>query len=155
MESNKEAILRARAYAFLLLKYRQRSENEISLRLEKKKFSQETIKETLSFLRKKNYIDDNVFARVWIKERLAKAIGPLKLKQELKLKGIEKQVIEDNLREAKETYSELDTVRELAESRFSRFKNLPFSIAQRRIYGYLLRRGFSPEIIIDVFNQLK
>ncbi len=155
MESNKEAILRARAYAFLLLKYRQRSENEISLRLEKKKFSQETIKETLAFLRKKNYIDDNVFARSWIKERLAKAIGPLKLKQELKLKGIEKQVIEDNLREAKETYSELDTVRELAESRFSRFKNLPFSIVQRRIYGYLLRRGFSPEIIIDVFNQLK
>ncbi len=155
MESNRETALKARAYVFLLLKYRQRSEYEISLGLKKKKFPQETIKETLAFLREKKFIDDNVFAGAWIKERIARGIGPLKLQRELKLKGIEKQIIEDNLRQAKDTYSELETARGLAESRLGRLKNLPLPIAKRRIYGYLLRRGFSPETIIDVLNQFE
>jgi len=154
VKNNKEIILQARARAFLLLKYRQRSEQEISERLKKKNFPQEVIQETLAFLRGKKFVDDNIFARVWIRERLAKAIGPVRLAQELKLKGIARQVIEDNLKDARETYSELDTVRELAVRRFSRLKNLDPQSAKRRIYEFLLRRGFSAEIVVDVLNQL-
>ncbi len=154
MKNNKGSAFRARAHAFLLLKYRQRSENEISERLKKKKFSEEAIKETVAFLREKKFIDDNVFARVWIKERLAKFIGPRRLIQELKLKGIEKQVIENNLREAEESYSESDTVRELAVNKFSRLKNIDPQVAKRRIYGYLVRRGFSPDAVSETLSQI-
>lgn len=153
MKNNKESALSARAYAFLLLKYRQRSENEISQRLKKKKFSEEAIKETLAFLREKKFIDDNVFARVWIRERLAKFIGPRRLIWELKLKGIEKQIIENNLSQIEEFYSESDTVRELAVNKFSRLKNIDPQVAKRRIYGYLLRRGFSPDAVSETLNQ--
>jgi len=104
-------------------------------------------------LREKKFIDDNVFARAWIRQRLAKFIGPRRLIYELKLKGIEKQVIENNLREIKESYSESDTVRELAVNKFNRLKNVDPQIAKRRIYGYLLRRGFSPDAVIDTLDQ--
>jgi regulatory protein len=146
--------LGARDYAFLLLKYRQRSEKEIKDRLKKKKFPEEAISQTLAFLREKKFIDDDTFARAWIKERLARSIGPRRLSQELKLKGIDKQIIDGNLRQALDSYNETRTVRELAESRFSRLKNLDPQTAKRRVYGYLLRRGFSPEAIIETLDQL-
>jgi regulatory protein len=155
VENNKGSALKARAYAFLLLKYRQRSEKEISDRLKKKNFPEELIKETLAFLREKKFIDDFAFARSWIRERLARSIGPRRLKQELKLKGIPPEIIEDNLREAQQFYNESETARELAASRFSRMKSLEPGVAKRRLYAYLLRRGFSPDTVIDIINQLE
>ncbi len=152
MENSK---IKARAYAFLLLKYRQRSEKEIRERLSRKKFSDETIRETIVFLKEKKFIDDNLFARAWLSERLQKAFGPRRLVRELKLKGIEKQVIENNLREVKESYNELEIARELAAGKLNRLRGLDFQIAKRRVYGYLLRRGFSPEIVMDVLNQIE
>ena len=155
MKNNKSLALKARSYAFLLLKYRQRSEKEISDRLKKKNFSEELIKETIVFLQEKKFIDDLAFSRAWIRERLAHSIGPRRLKQELKSKGISKEIIENNLRQAQESYSEAETVRELAASRLGRMKNLEPGIAKRRLYAYLLRRGFSPDIVIDAINQLE
>ena len=155
MKNNKSLALKARSYAFLLLKYRQRSEKEISDRLKKKNFPEELIKETIVFLQEKKFIDDLAFSRAWIRERLAHSIGPRRLKQELKAKGISEEIIEDNLREAQESYSEAETVRELAASRLGRMKNLEPGIAKRRLYAYLLRRGFSPDIVIDIINQLE
>ena len=155
MENNNKYCLKARAYVFLLLKYRQRSENEIRERLSRKKFPEEAIKDTIAFLKEKKFIDDNIFARAWISERLKKGLGPRRLVQELKFKGIEKQVIENNLREAKESYNELEIARELAAGRLNRLRGLDFQIAKRRVYGYLLRRGFSPEIVMDVLNQIE
>ena len=153
MKNNKSLALKARSYAFLLLKYRQRSEKEISDRLKKKKFPEELIKETIFFLQEKKFIDDLAFSRAWIRERLAHSIGPRRLKQELKAKGISEEIIEDNLREAQESYSETETIRQLVESRLSRLRNVDPRTAKRRVYGYLLRRGFSPEAVIDTINQ--
>lgn len=155
MENNKSSALKARSYAFLLLKYRQRSEKEIIDRLKKKKFPEELINETIVFLREKKFIDDLAFSQAWIRERLAHSIGPRRLKQELKSKGISEEIIENNLREAQESYSEAETVRELAASRFNRLKNVEPGAAKRRIYAYLLRRGFSPETVIDTINQFE
>jgi regulatory protein len=155
VKNNNKSELQARAYAFLLLKYRQRSVKEISQRLKNKKFPEEVISRTIEFLRGKKFLDDDLFARAWIKERLARYIGPRRLKQELKLKGITERVIEDNLKGAREFYSEPDTVRELVAKRSARLKDLDPRTAKRRIYGYLLRRGFSPESAIDALDRLE
>ncbi|MDD5166937.1 MAG: RecX family transcriptional regulator, partial [Candidatus Omnitrophica bacterium] len=64
-----ETLQKARAYAFLLLKYRLRSEKELGERLEGKKFDEATVKETLAFLKENDFIDDKVFARAWIDSR--------------------------------------------------------------------------------------
>jgi regulatory protein len=155
VKNNKDQASQAREYAFLLLKYRQRSEKELADRLKKKKFPEDVINSTLDFLRQKKFIDDNGFARAWIRERLARSIGPRRLAQELKLKGVRKQVIEDSLRETRESYSESDTVRELAASRLGRLKGLDPKAAKRRVYGYLLRRGFSTDLVIDTLNEIE
>ena len=144
---------RAKNYAFLLLKFRLRSEKEIYQRLKKKKFPEGIIQETLFFLRDKKFIDDNFFAKTWIESRLKKPLGLRRIKQELKLKGLDKEIIDSQIGEIKKGYSEQEIVIKVARQRLSKLKGIEPVKAKSRVYGYLLRRGFSPEIVIDVLNQ--
>lgn len=148
-----ESFAKARDYAFLLLKFRLRSENELSFRLKKKNFSEETAKEVVAFLKEKRFIDDNIFARAWLNSRLKRSLGLKRIKHELRQKGIDKAVIETEVGKVK-GYSETETVLELAKERLAKLKAVEPVKAKRRVYAFLLRRGFSPEIVIDTLNQL-
>jgi regulatory protein len=144
----------AKAYAFLLLKFRLRSEGELESRLKRKKFSPEVVKKTASFLKEKKFIDDVLFARGWIQSRLRRSLGARRITTELKLKGINKEIIERELSLFKENYSEQEVVTRLAEERLKKLKTTEPRSAMRRVYAYLARRGFSPEIITDVLHNL-
>lgn len=147
-------IEKAKDYAFLLLKFRMRSEKELAARLKKKKFDDEIINETLSFLKDKGFIDDNYFAKTWIESRIKKPLGIRRLKQELKLKGVDKEIIDRQIEEVKKDYSEEDVVLAVVRKKIERLRDIDPYKAKRRIYAYLLRRGFSPEIVMDAVNQL-
>jgi len=148
-----ESFDKARDYAFFLLKFRLRSENELAQRLKLKKFPEESVKEVISFLREKKFIDDNVFAKAWINSRLKRPLGLRRIKQELRQKGVDKEIIEEQSSGVKD-YSEAGTVLDLAKRRLNILKGTDQVIAKRRVYAFLLRRGFSPEIVIDTLNQL-
>jgi regulatory protein len=153
-KTSTDSLQKAKNYAFLLLKFRQRSEKEIYLRLKKKKFSQEIISQVLSFLRDKGFIDDQLFAKAWISSRLKKPLGLRRVREELKIKGIEKGIIEGEISAVKKDYSEADAVISVAKKRLSILKGIEPDKAKRRVYAYLIRRGFSPEIAIDAINNL-
>lgn len=149
-----KSVQKARDYAFLLLKFRLRSVAELYERLRKKKFGEAAIKEVLVFLKERKFIDDDLFAKTWIESRLKKPLGLRRLTQELKLKGIEKEIIDNRIEEIKKSYCEADIVGILAAMRLKKLKNIDPQKAKMRVYGYLLRRGFSPEIISDAISQL-
>lgn len=146
---------KAKNYAFLLLKFRVRSEKEIRQRLKKKKFVPEIIEETLSFLKEKKFIDDNYFAKTWIASRIKKPLGIRRLRQELRIKGIDREIIESEISEIKNNYSEEDIVTQIAKEKLKKIKGIEPQKAKRRIYAYLLRRGFSPQIVIECLNQMQ
>lgn len=154
MQNNKELLQRAKKYAFLLLKFRLRSEREIYQRLKRKKFPEEIIQQTLSFLKDKRFIDDNFFAKAWIQARIKKPLGFRRIKQELKLKGLDKEIIDSQISEIRKNYAEEDIVRKISKARFNKMGNIDPKKAKRRIFAYLVRRGFSPEAISDAINQL-
>lgn len=145
----------AKAYAFFLLKFRLRSEKELEARLKQKGFSLQLSQDTVNFLKEKEFIDDRVFAKAWVASRLKRQFGLRRIKQELIQKGISKEIIEDLLVEAKECFSESQTARQLAQERFLKLKNIEPQKARARVYGYLMRRGFSPEIVSEIVNKLK
>ncbi|PIP20218.1 MAG: hypothetical protein COX40_05920 [Candidatus Omnitrophica bacterium CG23_combo_of_CG06-09_8_20_14_all_40_11] len=155
IKKNIDLLQKAKNYAFLLLKFRLRSEREIRQRLEKKKFNPEIIEEALVFLKEKKFIDDNYFAKAWIESRIKKPLGIRRLKTELRIKGIDKAIIDTKINETKKSYFEEDVVREIAADRLNKLKDIDPQKAKRRVYAYLLRRGFSPEVVIDVISQLK
>lgn len=136
----------------MLLKFRLRSEKEIYARLKHKKFDEEIIKQTILFLKDKGFIDDRIFAKAWIASRIKKPLGLGKIRQELNLKGIDKEIIDSQISEIKQDYSEEDLIKKIAKLRLAKLKGIEPRCAKRRVYAYLLRRGFSPEIIIDALN---
>lgn len=154
MKNNQELLQKAKNYSFLLLKFRPRSEKEIYQRLKKKKFDDRIIKETLSFLKDKGFIDDKLFAKTWIESRLKEPLGLKKIINELNLKGIAKEIIESEILQIKENYSEEDVVTKIAKDRITKLKGTDPQKAKRRLYAYLLRRGFSGETVYDVIAQL-
>ena len=146
---------KAKDYAFLLLKFRLRSENELRQRLKKKKFDADIIEMTLLFLKDKGFIDDNYFTKTWIESRIKKPLGIRRLKAELSIKGINKAIIDTQIDEIKKSYSEEDIVGGIAKDRLNKLKGIDPQKAKKRVYAYLLRRGFSPEVVIDVLNQIE
>lgn len=154
MNNSDKILQKAKNYAFLLLKFRLRSERELYERLRKKKFEEGIIRNTLCFLKEKRFVDDNVFAKNWIQSRLRKPLGIRRIKQELILKGIAKEIIECQISEIKKSYCEQDTVYKIVQSRINKLKSINPDTAKRRLFAWLLRRGFSPEAVTEAINQL-
>lgn len=157
MKKNKDSGLlqKARDYAFLLLKFRLRSEQELAERLKRKKFSQEIIKDVISFLKDKDFLNDGFFAQAWLRERIKKPLGLRRLTQELKLKGIDKKIIESCVAQVKKDYNEAAVVERIVKEKLEKLKAVEPQKRKARIYSYLLRRGFSPDIVIDKINEIK
>ena len=145
---------KARSYAFLLLKFRLRSEKELYTRLKNKKFDKEIVEQTIAFLKDKGFLDDTVFAKAWIESRLKKPFGLRRLSQELKAKGISGEIIEANIGEIKKGYCEEEVVEQLAKERLAKLKSIEPLKAKQRVYGFLLRRGFSPAAAAEVIRRL-
>ena len=146
---------KAREYAFRLLKFRMRSKKELYQRLKRKKFEEETIERVIAFLKEKEFVNDKEFARAWVESKLRRPLGIRRIKQELQIKGIDKKTIEDVLARAKKGYNEDSTVFKLAKRRLARLKGIEPRKVKTRLYSYLLRRGFSPEVVSDVITQIK
>lgn len=137
-----------------MLKFRPRSEREIYQRLKNKKFNEEIIKDTIAFLKEKEFLDDNYFAKAWIESRIKRPLGLKRLRAELKVKGVDKEIIEGQIGQIKKDYAEEDIVKAIAKAKISKLKGVGPLKAKRRILDYLLRRGFSAEIVFDVVGQL-
>ncbi len=145
---------KAKNYCFLLLKFRLRSEKELYSRLKKKKFDEAIIRKILDFLKEKKFIDDICFSRAWADSRVKKGFGIRRISQELALKGVDKSLIESQVSRIKEDYPQTDLALEIARKRIEKMKGLEPDKKKMRIYGYLMRRGFAPDVVMDVLGRL-
>ncbi|MCX7927498.1 MAG: recombination regulator RecX [Candidatus Omnitrophica bacterium] len=154
VRNNLLGIDQAKQYAFLLLKYRQRSCAEIKRRLERKKFSPEVIAQTIAFLREKNFLDDRLFAENWINWRLKQGVGYHRIRRELQQKGIENNLIEEVLKKVVKPSNNLEVLETLARQRLSRMRGLDEKTMRRRLFNFLMRRGFLQEEVIDCLERI-
>jgi len=154
LSSNNQTPEKARAYAFLLLKFRLRSQNELKARLKQKGFSEELAVDTVNFLKDRDFIDDRVFAKNWITSRLKRSVGLKKIRLELAQKGLASEIIAEGLAGVKEGYNEKQVALRLAKERFLKLKGVELVKAKGRIYGYLMRRGFPSDVVNDIVKAL-
>jgi len=146
--------IRAQRIAFQLLKFRARSQKEISYRLKRKKISQKNITRIIDFLKKVELLDDNEFARSWVKSGISRRLGTRRISFELKQKGVEREIIEEAIDAIKDRYKESDVALELAKKKLADLKNIDKVKAKQRIYGFLARRGFSFDVVNEVIQEL-
>ncbi len=145
---------RAKRIAFQYLKVRNRSEKEIRVQLRKKEIAQAIIEQTVEYLKKLNLINDQQFARDWISTRVKKPLGLRRIFFELKEKGIDEGVLAQELSEARSNSNEEDVVARLAAKRLLRYHGLDQRTQKRRIFEYLIRRGFTPAVVTRIVEGL-
>lgn len=155
MEQDK-VTARARNNAYALLRQRPRSEYEIRNRLKFKGYGEAVIEEVVANLKKINEIDDTKFAHIWVESRMQmNPMGDVVLRHELKEKGVSDSIIEATLAEKAEKYDEYEVAFSMAKERFERFKKLDRRKATKRVYDFLLRRGFAYDTIRKIVENLR
>ncbi len=142
---------RAREAALNLLSYRPRSEREVRRRLQRKGFSEQAIEEAVQRLSRAKLLDDEAFARYWISNREQfRPRGQFALRQELWRKGVPSRIIDRLLEEV----DEAENAYRAATKRLSRWQRMDPSERQQKLAGYLQRRGFSYDVIREVWDRL-
>lgn len=131
--------------ALRFLKFRPRSVFEVSQKLKSKKISEEEIDKTLSVLKENKLLDDQEFAKMWVRDRnLLKPSGSYLLKLELKRLGIGATDIEAALSEQDE---------EALARKALEMKYREREIDYEKKVGFLQRRGFSTSVIYKVLKK--
>lgn len=152
---SEDKIVRGKEYLLRLLSRRVYSRYEISNKLNSKGYPENIISNLILWLENKNYINDELFASMWAQFRLQnKPIGRYKLNQELRVKGIKMEVIQKVI---DKTYKEIDETtlaRNLIEKKIESSKIKNIKIDPKKIYNFLLRRGFSGEVSKNIYNEL-
>lgn len=144
----------AKNYALRLIKIRLRSEKEIRDKFKTKEYSPQVIEEAVDFLKKINLLDDRLFAKLWVESRIKRPLGLARLKYELKLKGIDKAIIEEAINRVKENYDERAVIGDVVRNKIKRMKGLPAEKIKTRLYGFLLRKGYPRESVFDALKNL-
>jgi regulatory protein len=147
-----------RAYqrALNYLSYRNRSEEEIRTNLQKHQITEEHIDSVLERLRQASLVDDLVFAREWVENRCThKPRGKRALSTELYQKGIKSQIIDDVLGELDEEALAM----QFARQKLHKLETLDRSSFQKKLSGFLSRRGFpygiSKEVITTLWEEIE
>ncbi|MBI5124206.1 MAG: regulatory protein RecX [Candidatus Omnitrophica bacterium] len=154
MESDKKKSL-AKNNAYALLRQRPRSEFEIRDRLKTKGYDEAVIEDIVAGLKRSGDIDDMKFARVWMESRMHRnPVGDVVLRHELRQKGVADSVIEATLEAKRSTYDEYEVAFNMAKERFERLKKLDRAKATKRLYDFMMRRGFAYDTIRKIIDQI-
>lgn len=132
-----------------------KSEKEILDKLFKKEYDEKTIVRTMQFLKSYNFLNDEQFAAMYIKDKI-KNQGKNKIKHSLLRKGIDEVMLEDKLREV-DNSSQLKTALKLVEKKHKTLSKTETD--NRKIYSklweYLLRNGFDKDIIEETISKVE
>lgn len=135
--------------ALRILGYRFNSEAELRRKLAAKRFDDEVIEATLARLREEKWLDDERFAAAYVRTRLLKRVGRLRIRAELRAAGVDDDAAERALRENMSAEAEEEHLRAAYEKLVQRL-----GTDQRdRIATRLLRQGFEASAIRAVLGR--
>lgn len=128
---------------------RPRSEKEIKDYFRRKKVHESLHSKLFDRLNHLELIDDEKFAKWWVEQRQSFRPKPKRiLNNELRMKGIKKEIIEEVLGE--EEIDEEKIAKELLKKRAYKWKNLEPREARQKMSQYLAGKGFGWEVIEKV-----
>ena len=133
------------------------SEKEIREKLTKKGFGESVIEKVVADLRHNSIIDDYLFAKAFIHDRMRfNPQGSYRIAYELKKKGLSQDIINKIFTEEKVVETDIERALKLAKKRLKTLINIKDKEkVKRRLYNFLLRRGFSYETIKTVMDKLQ
>jgi regulatory protein len=148
-------INKAKNYALRLLEMRGRSVKDIRDKLKVKGVSPGDIDLVIDDLLSLGLLDDEKFARDWIENRQHfRPTGVVRLRQELFVKGIDREIVDQAIREYKNNSDEFPAALDLGRRKMKLYRKLDPDTAKRRLAGFLARRGYEASIVSKVLKEL-
>ena len=134
--------------ALNVLGYRARAKGELGERLLRAGYGEETVGEVVARLEELGYLDDEEFARERVRAGAHK-YGPRRIFGDLRRTGVDEEVARQTVEKEFEGRSEYQTALELARRRYNTGED-PGGAQTRRVYGFLMRRGYSAAVCAEV-----
>ncbi|HWQ16085.1 MAG TPA: RecX family transcriptional regulator [Roseiflexaceae bacterium] len=142
--------------ALRIIETRPRSQAEIRERLRRKGFAPEAVDAALERMRELGLVDDAAFARYWVESRQThRPRGPGALRDELRRKGVDAEVIAQTLDDPALRGDEAEQALALARAALHKYRAAPdYATFARRLGGFLQRRGFGFETVRPIVDRL-
>ncbi|MDP2937001.1 MAG: regulatory protein RecX [Dehalococcoidia bacterium] len=148
---DESAFQQAMDAALRYLSPRPRSVWEVQQRLKRRGLAPEDIDAVISRLRELGYLDDDSFAAFWIENRESfQPRGRRLLAQELRLRGVDTQAIEERLSAIDEEDGAMRAARKKAQG----LSGAGYAAFTARVGSFLQRRGFSYDVITPATRRL-
>jgi len=129
------------ALALRLLARREHAIAELSKKLSLKTENPEWISLVIESLKEKKYLDDAHFAESYVRMRMNKGYGKLRIIGELKERGVAEEIIAKNFSED-DKKNQKESLKKIREKKFG--KVLPKNLAEKaKQIRYLQYKGFS------------
>lgn len=128
--------------ALKFLSVRDRTEAELREKLQRKGFDEKDIIYTVEYLKQKGFIDDSKFIQKAEKIAEDRFLGKMGLRNYLIRKGIEKEKLE-----SLPDIDEFHIAQKLIQRKKHLLREVPSDKKRAKIIGFLLRRGFSWDIV--------
>lgn len=144
--------MKALQIALRYVERRARTEAELRKKLTDRQIPPQEIEAVLVKLKEYGYINDEKFIQDYQRARNDyKPMGVQRIKMELNLKGVPRDLVQTVSAEKEDEYTLALTA---AQSRLRQYGNLTPEVFQRRMIGFLARRGFTYDVIQKVMKTI-
>lgn len=146
----------ANNYALRLLSFKMRTEEEVRRRLKEKGYEEEMIEISIDYVKKFNYLDDEEYARAFIKDRSnLRNMGSERIKRELYIKGVDPEISKREVENLIDKEDEYEKALELGRKKAdTTYKNDDSVAKYRKLGGFLQRKGYSMDIVMKVLKEV-
>ena len=141
-----DVFIRTRSYAFALdkavslLAVRSRTEHEIADALRKNAYPEPIVARVMARLHEAGYINDADFAEHWAASRASKGMGAMRIRMELRHKGVEQSAIDDVVSSMDQNALFDGAVKAAQKAALGR--DLSQAAERQKVLAALARRGF-------------
>lgn len=149
MMSKKDICIRAKKRALHLLERMDRTEHQLREKLMASDYPEEVVEEAIEYVKSFHYLDDERYAQTYTRYKKDK-MSRQQIKQKLMMKGVSREIVSGAIEEEYDV-DETVHIRSILEKKH--FSNETADEGEfRRVYNYLLRRGFRSN---DILKEMK
>lgn len=154
-DAEQQAVDRALNY----LSFRPRSREEVRRYLQRKETPPYIIDAALERLDRLDFVNDRAFVEFWVENRdKFNPRGARALKNELRMKGVERDIVDELVDKDQDEELALRAARKKATS-LARLPGIDYPTFRNRLGAFLQRRGFGYEVVThavkSLWNELK
>lgn len=147
--SNRDISIRAKKRALHLLERMDRTEQQLREKLMASDYPEEVVEEAIAYVKSFHYIDDKRYAENFTRYR-KESLSRQQIKQKLMMKGVDRDTIALAIEEEYDADERVHIRKLLEKKHFDGDSKDEGEF--RRVYNYLLRRGFRSN---DILKEMK